>query len=98
MKILRFLSPLVLFALLFAGCGGGGGGVSSDDVAVVGGTHITQQDFNDLLAVQKASMKSSGQAFPRPGRSSTRSSARTSSTSSCSRPSSRSKRRSSGSP
>ena len=67
MKILRLLSPLLLFALLFAGCGGGGGGVSSDDVAVVGGTHITQQDFNDLLAVQKASMKSSGQAFPAAG-------------------------------
>jgi parvulin-like peptidyl-prolyl isomerase len=68
MKFLRLLSPLVLFALLFAGCGGGGGGgVAPEDVAVVGGTHITQQQFNNLLAVQKASMKSSGQAFPAAG-------------------------------
>jgi parvulin-like peptidyl-prolyl isomerase len=67
MKFLRLLSPLVLFALLFAGCGGGSASVSSDDVAVVGSTHITQQQFNDLLAVQKASMKASGQPFPAAG-------------------------------
>src|SRR5690349_18410573 len=67
MKFFRLLSPLVLFALLFAGCGGGSPSVSSDDVAVVGGTHITQQQFNDLLAVQKASMKAQGQAFPAAG-------------------------------
>jgi parvulin-like peptidyl-prolyl isomerase len=67
MKFLRLLSPLVLVALLFAGCGGSSAGVAPDDVAVVGGTHITQQQFNDLLAVQKASMKASGQSFPASG-------------------------------
>jgi parvulin-like peptidyl-prolyl isomerase len=67
-KALRFLLPLAVLALLLAGCGGGSSPkVSNDDVAVVGSTHITQADFNELLAVQKASMKSSGQTVPTAG-------------------------------
>src|SRR3954447_8079806 len=68
MKSLRYVAPLAVLALLLAGCGGGSSdNVSSDDVAVVGSAHITQQQFNEQLAIQKASLKASGQPFPDAG-------------------------------
>ncbi len=67
MKFLRFLLPLVAFGLLVAGCGGGGTKPAADDVAIVGGTHITQAMFAAALAEERASLKAQGQAVPAAG-------------------------------
>ena len=67
---LRPLFPLLLVALLFAGCGGGGGSSSKltvDDVAVVDTQSITQADFRTALAEQTASLKDNGQTVPAAG-------------------------------
>src|SRR6476661_5817277 len=67
--LMRFLIkislPTLLAAVLVAGCGGGGGSaVSAGDVAVVGNTHITQAQYNALVAQQK---QSAGSSFPKQG-------------------------------
>ena len=66
---LRLLLFAVPIAMLLAACGGGGGGGSlrSEDVAVVGGQHISKASFDAIMAQQKASLKSQGHAFPKPG-------------------------------
>lgn len=64
----RFLLPIVLVAGLAAGCGGGGGGsaaaLKSGDVAVVGQTHVTLSQFNELMEQAKVSL---GKSFPKQG-------------------------------
>jgi parvulin-like peptidyl-prolyl isomerase len=67
---LLFMSvPLVLVAVLAAGCGGGGSanGVPADDIAKVNGTEITKTTFNELLDVAFARFKSQGQTPPKVG-------------------------------
>ena len=67
-KHLRNLLPLLLVALLFAGCGGSGGvKPSSDDVATVGGVHVTQAEYALALAEQRASLTAAGQKMPAAG-------------------------------
>lgn len=62
---IKLTLPALLAAVLVAGCGGGGSSsVSSGDVAVVGGTHITQGQFDSLIAQQK---QSAGSSFPKQG-------------------------------
>jgi parvulin-like peptidyl-prolyl isomerase len=69
---MRFLPTTFLVAALaavLAGCGGGGGGgsVPGDAVAKVGGTSITQQQFNDLIDQAKRSYKTNKKKFPPAG-------------------------------
>jgi hypothetical protein len=62
------LLPIVLVAVLAAGCGGGAGGsVSNGDAAVVGNVHIAKSDVDTLLAQAKRSYKLQGRAFPKQG-------------------------------
>jgi parvulin-like peptidyl-prolyl isomerase len=66
------LSPMLLVAVVLAGCGGGGGGnaaakLQSGDVAVVAAQHVTLVAYNDALAEERASLKQSGQAVPKAG-------------------------------
>ena len=66
-NILR-LSSLLAAAALLAACGGSSGAsLSSDDVAVVGNQHITQAQFDALLAQAKLSFKQNGKTFPKQG-------------------------------
>jgi hypothetical protein len=68
MRTLKALSPVLLVAALLAGCGGGGAAkLSSDDVAVVGDTHITKTQFDNLMAEAKASYQEQGRSFPKQG-------------------------------
>jgi parvulin-like peptidyl-prolyl isomerase len=74
MKKARFLSPFALGAVLLvgvlAGCGGGGSsgsGLKSSDVAVVGSTHISKDQFDTLLLQAKASYTQQGKKFPKQG-------------------------------
>jgi len=63
--LIKISLPTLLAAVLVAGCGGGGGSaVSAGDVAVVGNTHITQAQYNALVAQQK---QSAGSSFPKQG-------------------------------
>lgn len=63
--LVKLILPALLAAVLVAGCGGGGSAsVSPSDVAVVGSTHITQGQFNSLIAQQK---QSAGSTFPKQG-------------------------------
>ncbi len=66
----NYLIP-VLLVLALAACGGGGGSakLSSSDVATVGSTHITQQQFDTLMVQAKRNYTSSGRAFPKQGTS-----------------------------
>lgn len=65
----RYLLPILALSLLAAACGGGGSSakLGSGDVAVVGTTHITVDDFNALMQQAKVSYQQSKQAFPKPG-------------------------------
>ena len=68
-SIVALLAGLVA-VLAVAGCGGGGGAsLSSSDVAAVGETQITKQQFDDLMATAEASYKQRGQKFPKQGTS-----------------------------
>jgi parvulin-like peptidyl-prolyl isomerase len=70
MKKALFLLPiLLLVAAVLAGCGGGGGAakLASDDIAAVGQTHVTQSEYDALLAQAKQSYKQQGKAFPKQG-------------------------------
>ena len=65
---LSLLFLVIPLALLLAACGGGGSSsLAAGDVAVVGGQHITQAQFNQVLNQQRLSMKAQGQALPKPG-------------------------------
>jgi len=65
--ILR-LSALLAGAALLAACGGGSSSsLGSSDVAVVGNTQITQEQFNELLAQAKLAYAQNGKAFPKQG-------------------------------
>jgi peptidyl-prolyl cis-trans isomerase C len=65
----RFILPLLaVVALAAAGCGGGGSAkLSSGDVAVVGGKHITLEQFDLAMEQAKRSYAQSGQPFPKQG-------------------------------
>jgi parvulin-like peptidyl-prolyl isomerase len=67
------LSTMLLLAVALAGCGGGGssntGKLAPSDVAVVGSQHVTMTDYNQALAEERASLKQSGEAFPKAGSS-----------------------------
>lgn len=72
MKRLLHLLPLAALTAALAACGGGGGGaskLSSSDIATVGSTHITTDQFNAVMASAEASYKQNGQAFPKQGTS-----------------------------
>jgi len=63
--LVRLTLPVLLVAVLVAGCGSGGSAsVSAGDVAVVGNQHITQGQFDSLVAQQK---QSTGSTFPKQG-------------------------------
>jgi len=68
-RISMLVASALLFAAFLAACGGGGSSdsVSSNDVAVVGGTDITKQQYAQLLAQAKLSFKQNGRAFPKQG-------------------------------
>lgn len=68
-KLILRLSFLLVAAALLAACGGSGSSasLSSDDVAVVGDQHISQDQYNELLAQAKLSFKQNGRAFPKQG-------------------------------
>ena len=63
------LLPVLLLALLVAGCGGddGAGSVPSDAVAVVGDDEIAKADFDRVLDQAKRSYTQQKRAFPKPG-------------------------------
>ena len=67
----RLRLPLLVLAaaaaLAVAGCGGSSTSVNTDDVAVVGGTHITKQQFEGLIAQAKKSFKQQNRPFPKAG-------------------------------
>ena len=69
MKRLTLPILVALAAVLLAGCGGGSSAdeVQSDDVVVVGSQHITQADFENALAEERASLKAQGQTVPKAG-------------------------------
>lgn len=64
--------PLILVAALAAafgaaGCGGGTASLDSSDVAVVGGEHVSQAEFDDILGQAQASFKLQKRPFPKAG-------------------------------
>jgi parvulin-like peptidyl-prolyl isomerase len=64
----RIVLPLVLVALLAAGCDGGGTAkLESDDVAVVGGQNVSKGEFQALMQRAKKSYAAQKKAFPKPG-------------------------------
>ena len=63
-SLFKFILPILLLAVLVAGCGGGSAGLNSQDVAVVGKTHISKADYDTLLAQAKRSL---GKTFPKQG-------------------------------
>src|ERR1043166_7380909 len=71
-SLMRYLPTTFLVAALaavLAGCGGssGGGNVPGDAVAKVGGTSITQKQFNDLIDQAKRSYQTNKKKFPPAG-------------------------------
>jgi peptidyl-prolyl cis-trans isomerase C len=67
---MRYLTTTFFVAALaavLAGCGGGGGSVPGDAVAKVGGTAITQKQFDQLLEQAKRSYKTQKRKFPAAG-------------------------------
>jgi foldase protein PrsA len=63
-----FLFPIVLVAVLLAGCGGGGSAsLSKDDVAVVGKVHVTKKQYDTLLAQAQRSFAQQKRPFPKQG-------------------------------
>lgn len=65
MKSLRIaIIPVAAAALLAAGCGGGGGSLGQDDVAKVGNTTITKEQFDQLMQQAQQSYRAQHQKFP----------------------------------
>ncbi len=66
---LRLLPPMLVFAVLLAGCGGSSSPakLARGDVAAVGSQHITVATYDQALATERASLKQSGTAFPKAG-------------------------------
>jgi len=74
MKMSRLtVAPVVLaLALGLSACGGGGdstANLESSDVAVVGDTTITKEQFDDLMSTAKASFTQQQRKFPKQGTS-----------------------------
>ena len=70
MRYLPITFVVAVLAAVLAGCGGSGGGsVPGGAVAKVGGTTITQQQFNDLIEQAKKSYKTNKKKFPPAGSS-----------------------------
>lgn len=72
MHRLSYLLPLAALTAVLAACGGGGSSsakLASGDVAVVGSTHVSSDEFNAVMASTEASYKSQGQSFPKQGTS-----------------------------
>jgi parvulin-like peptidyl-prolyl isomerase len=73
MKYRISLALLALIAVgVVAGCGGGGSKVKTakleaSDVAVVGTSHVTQTQFDQLMANGEQTYKSEGQSWPKQG-------------------------------
>ena len=68
MQTVKFSVPIVLAAVLLAGCGGGGGAsLKSNDVAVVGKVHVDRSAYDVLLAQAKRSFAQQGRKFPKEG-------------------------------
>ncbi len=61
------LLPVLLVAVLAAGCGGSTAKLSADDVALVAGTHVQQSMFTELMNEAKANMTASKSKFPAQG-------------------------------
>jgi parvulin-like peptidyl-prolyl isomerase len=69
-KLRLVLVPAILALLLvvLAGCGGGKSAeLGATDVAVVGDTQISKQQFDNLISTAKASFKQQGREFPKQG-------------------------------
>jgi foldase protein PrsA len=65
MKTLLFaILPVAAAALLAAGCGAGSGSLGQSDVAKVGDTTITKQQFDQLMQQAQTSYKAQHQKFP----------------------------------
>jgi foldase protein PrsA len=71
MKKARFVLVPAVVALVatLAACGGGGGSakLGTTDVAVVGGSQISKQQFDDLMSSAKKNYASQGRKFPKAG-------------------------------
>src|SRR3569623_460897 len=72
MKANISLALLALIAVgLVAGCGGGSkvktAKLDASDVAVVGTTHVTQTQFDQLMSNGEQTYKSEGQSWPKQG-------------------------------
>lgn len=68
MKRAHYLLPLLVLAVLAAGCGGGGSAkLQANDVAVVGKEHVKKLDFDALLEQAKLSYQQQGHSFPKQG-------------------------------
>src|SRR3954447_2995425 len=72
MSPLTFVPVVLALALGVAACGGGGDSTAkleSNDVAVVGDTTITKEQFDDLMSTAKASFEQQQRKFPKQGTS-----------------------------
>lgn len=69
MRNARFIAPILAVTALLAACGGGASSskLATNDVAVVGSAHITNADFNGMMAQAKQNYQTSGQTFPKVG-------------------------------
>jgi peptidyl-prolyl cis-trans isomerase C len=67
MQMTKLSIPIVLVAVLLAGCGGGGASLSGTDVAVVGKVHVNKTAYDALLTQAQRSFKQQGRKFPKEG-------------------------------
>lgn len=65
----RLLTPLLLVALLLAGCGGGSSAptLKPGEIAAVDGQTVSLAEYTAALAVERANLKDQGTAFPAAG-------------------------------
>ena len=61
------LLPVLLVAVIAAGCGGTTAKLQADDVALVATTHVKQSKFTELMAEAKANIKAQKSKFPAQG-------------------------------